>query len=220
MIEKAESLVRRMRWKAFFFLNPQCKPDSKETYGFKTNKPAPYIAELKPFEDDLYNMIANIKTIPVKSDFQSNLNDDIKNIKQAPEVFVPADKSRNYYKVDKNQHSKILNSSVTKSYKKAPKGTYDKINQEAKDIASDLDLDDRIECMAEKTAFISLKDHKQNFANNPTCRLLNPTKSEIGHISKQKLDKIISRVKHLTNVNQWKSTHRCYKLVQINQRQT
>ena len=30
--------------------------------------------------------------------------------------------------------------------------------------------------------FISLKDHKENFENNPKCRLLNPAKSDSGKL--------------------------------------
>ena len=32
--------------------------------------------------------------------------------------------------------------------------------------------------------FITLKDHKENFANKPTVRLINPAKNEIGRLSK------------------------------------
>ena len=54
--------------------------------------------------------------------------------------------------------------------------------------------------------FITLKDHKPNFRNNPTCRLINPTKPEIGKISKQILEKINTDVKTATKLNQWKNT--------------
>ena len=206
MLEKTESFVQRMRWKAFFFLNPDCKPAKKETYGFKTSKPTPFISEMKSFEDGLYDMISKIKTKPTESEFQTKLRKDITQIKQSKDIFVPADKTRNFYKVSSDQYSKFLNESTTKTYKKAPKNTYDNINKEARDIASDLELDDRIEIMAERKAFISLKDHKTSFANKPSCRLINPAKSEIGLISKQKLEKVISNVKRKTQVNQWKST--------------
>ena len=39
-----------------------------------------------------------------------------------------------------------------------------------------------MDTMANKDAFITLKDLKLNFANEPTCRLIDPTKSEIGRI--------------------------------------
>ena len=73
-------------------------------------------------------------------------------------------------------------------------------------IATKLELDDRIDVTAQKQAFITLKDHKPNFRNNPTCRLINPTKPEIGKISKQILEKINTDVKTATKLNQWKNT--------------
>ena len=109
-------------------------------------------------------------------------------------------------KVSKDQYSDLLTSSVTKAYKKAPKDSYTNVNLEANSIASDLGLEDRIEAMANRSAFVTLKDHKTNFDNNPTCRLNNPAKSEIGLISKTLLDNIIIAVKKSTKVNQWKST--------------
>ena len=45
-----------------------------------------------------------------------------------------------------------------------------------------LGIDDRVDATADKDAFITLKDHKPNFANKPTCRLINPTKSEIDEV--------------------------------------
>ena len=67
-------------------------------------------------------------------------------------------------------------------------------------------MDDRIYKTSKKEAFITLKDHKPNFNNKPTCRLLNPTKPEIRKISKQKIAKIVKIVKEKTNFNQWKNT--------------
>jgi len=63
--------------------------------------------------------------------------------------------------------------------------------------------------MAERQAFITLKDHKNNFENKPTCRLINPAKSEIVRISKQileDLENINTTVRHKTGLNQWKSS--------------
>ena len=39
----------------------------------------------------------------------------------------------------------------------------------------------------------TLKDHKENFLNNPTVRLKNPAKNELGRISKARLDNINKR---------------------------
>ena len=42
------------------------------------------------------------------------------------------------------------------------------------------------------------------FANHPTCRLINPAKSELGKVSKQILDNINSKIRKMTKLNQWK----------------
>ena len=55
--------------------------------------------------------------------------------------------------------------------------------------------------------FINLKDHKPNFLSNPKTRLLNPTKNELGKISKVILDKINLNLQNATNVNQWKNNN-------------
>ena len=62
------------------------------------------------------------------------------------------------------------------------------INCKTKAIAEKLELADRIDILDSKPAYISLKDHKENFRNHPTCRLINQCKSQIGLISKQILD--------------------------------
>ena len=63
-----------------------------------------------------------------------------------------------------------------------------------------------IEKLAKKEAFITLKDHKPTFSDHPTCRLINPTKSEIGVISKQILDEINTSIINSTRINRWKNT--------------
>ena len=80
------------------------------------------------------------------------------------------------------------------------------IDSEAKTIAQELNIDDRTEQIAKQQAFITLKDHKDNFANHPTCRLINPAKSELGKVSKQILDNVNSTIRKATKLNQWKNT--------------
>ena len=60
--------------------------------------------------------------------------------------------------------------------------------------------------MSRKQAFISLKDHKENFLNNPKCRLINPAKSDLGFVSKTILDRINNSIRSKANVNQWRNT--------------
>ena len=51
-----------------------------------------------------------------------------------------------------------------------------------------------------------LKDHKSNFQNNPTVRLLNPAKKELSRISKTILGKINVNLCNSLHLNQWKNT--------------
>ena len=83
---------------------------------------------------------------------------------------------------------------------------YNDINREAKELASKLDIADKVECTAKTEAFVTLKDHKEDFNSNPKCRLINPAKSELGKVSKRIIEKINEEVKSLSNVNQWKNT--------------
>jgi hypothetical protein len=108
--------------------------------------------------------------------------------------------------MDSPTYNKLLQKNITKTYKKITPDTVSSINNEAKDIATKLNLADRINITAEREAFITLKDHKPNFKNNPTCRLINPAKSEIGKVSKQLLDRINQKVIASIGVNQWKNT--------------
>ena len=48
----------------------------------------------------------------------------------------------------------------------------------------------RMETNEEGNSLIAIKDHKENFNNHPTVRLISPAKNELGRISKLKLDKI------------------------------
>ena len=60
--------------------------------------------------------------------------------------------------------------------------------------------------MQENEAFIRIKDHKEGFPHHVSCRLLNPSKTNIGRISKVLLDKINSALLSSTKISQWKNT--------------
>ena len=127
---------------------------------------------------------------------------DIKKIKSNNKVFVPADKSRNIYKLENDEYSKLLKENVTKTYKKSNFNKVRNINNEAKQITRTLPIADRIEKLHETEAYITIKDHKDYFPNKVSCRLINPCKSSIGKISKVILDRINTAVRPNTNVNQ------------------
>lgn len=206
LIEKTEHFLRRMRWKAFFFLNPDASTSSKDTFGFKSTKNPPPVDELKEFEDDMLKMIQSTKFKEVNSPFLNKLKNDTKHIKKETKLLIAADKTTNFYKLEPSKYNDLLEQNITKSYKKAAPNTVRDIHKENKKIAMKLGIDDRVDTTADKEAFITLKDHKPNFNNKPACRLINPTKSEIGKISKGILDRINSKVTTASGFNQWKNS--------------
>ena len=127
-------------------------------------------------------------------------------MKNEPELLIAADKTTNFYKLEPPIYNDLLEKNITKSYKKALPETTQAIHKENKDIATKLGIDDRVDTTVEKDVFMTLKDYKPNFANKPTCRLINPTKSEIGKVSKKTLYRINSTIAKKRNFNQWKNT--------------
>ena len=67
------------------------------------------------------------------------------------------------FKLPPQCYKKLLHGDITKSYKKSPTRLEKYINWEAKEIAAEIKLIDRIKCIAEAPAYITLKDHKDNF---------------------------------------------------------
>ena len=108
--------------------------------------------------------------------------------------------------MSKENYNKLFHDNITKTYKKTDSSMKDKIDKVAANIAKSFHIQDRVEPYAERKAFITLKDHKDNFRSNTKCRLLNPSKSEIGSITKSFLERIISDAKRSTKVNQWRET--------------
>ena len=90
----------------------------KETFGFKTKNCPPSIEELKTFEEGMINIIQNIKFKDTKFQFQKRLNEDIKSVKNDNRLFVKADKSTNFYKLDTTKYNKLLEANITKTYTK------------------------------------------------------------------------------------------------------
>ena len=141
-----------------------------------------------------------------KNSFQKKLCADITEIKNSRNIYVFADKTNNVYRMSTSEHNELLKENVTKTYKKAPEKLQKSINLEAKSIATNLKLSDRIEKLAEAPAYITLKDHKENFRSKPSCQLINPSKNKIGKISKIVLEKINKKLLKELDFNQWRNT--------------
>ena len=206
LISSVEKFIKNLKWRSHHYLNPAQQTANKKTFGFNSTCPPPKVDELDNLQNMLYDLIINIKFRKHSSQFQNKLKDDIKEIVKEKRMFIPADKTTNFYKVTKEKHTELLEKSINKEYKKADGNVVKDINKVDKKIATELDLEDRIYSTSERQCFVTLKDHKTNFQNSPSCRLLNPTKTEIGRISKQILEKIVATVREKTKFNQWKNT--------------
>ena len=76
---------------------------------------------------------------------------DKKKIKSSTNIFVPADKTRNYYEMQPSHYTKLLTENVTKSYKYAQEHIATNIAEEFKDIVDELKLSNRTDPIAETT---------------------------------------------------------------------
>ena len=127
-------------------------------------------------------------------------------IENSKNVIVFADKSSNIYKMDPEKYKKMLKENVTEGYKKAPNQKIDQINQEASLIIARKSIKGKIPALEEKTAFVTIKDHKKNFPKKIDCMLINPSKSFLGKVSKRILDEINEAIRNNNRTNQWQNT--------------
>ena len=212
LIGKVESVLKRMRWRAFYYLKSGTDTDDEQStanyYGLDSRKSPPHVEELSAFEDSLAKLVKSVSFRKTRDRFQDTLKKDIAFIKSSKSVFVLADKTRNLYELGRDQYEKLLTENVTKHYRTAGEGAYDDINEEARDIADRIgrDLGKRMDIMAKNNAYITLKDHKDNFAHSLPCRLINPAKSEMGIVSKRILEDIGRKLKEKLDVTMWKSS--------------
>ena len=164
------------------------------------------VNELTNFENDIQVMIKNISYKRWNNPVQAQLKKYKDNINSSNKILVPADKWCNMYKLGKDVYDKLLTENITKINKKWSRTKVNKINYNAKRIAEDVSLEDCVEKIYENEAYITIKDHKKDFPNKILCRLINLSKSDIGRISKQILDKINLKLTSDTKVNQWKNS--------------
>ena len=74
-------------------------------------------------------------------------------------------KSRNIYKLENDQYCKLLKENATKIYKKFNFNKVGNINNKVKKFTENLQVADRIDKLQEKEAYITIKDHKDDFPN-------------------------------------------------------
>ena len=204
MMEKVEYFITRSRWKAYSFDRKEHSVNNMN-FGFKSNFTRSQYEALSSFESDLYNMIRSINFKPLRNDLEKKLTKVINNINSSESLLIFAGKVTNLYEVTPEQYKTILTNNVTKTYQKAERSTQITIDREVKTISKTLQPEKRMERYAERTVFISLKYHQENFKHNTKCRLINPSKGEIGVVSKRFLEEINIKLNNHLCYNQWRN---------------
>ena len=102
---KIELVIKRTRWKAFFYEQGSNK-FIPENYGLKSLNWPPNIKDMTNFENDLINLPKTIKFHVTNSSFQQQLTEDIKIIKNTKATLTFADKTSNLYKLPKRNSTK------------------------------------------------------------------------------------------------------------------
>ena len=208
LINSIETLCREMEWAANIYLNPRSKT-TKNTFNFRSIKNPPKVKELVKFKNDMLKIVKNVQFKNRNNKFQRKLHDDVIKIRNNNNVIVHADKTSNLYEVEPSTHKKLVQKEVNQEYKKETFKNIQKINTAHKAIVNDLYLQDRVFRTTERECFISFKDHKGDFSNNPKSRLLNPMKPEVGRISHLLLKDIVEIVREKTKLSQWKNVYSC-----------
>ena len=117
MISKTENFVSRIRWATDVFLNQDKYKHSKDNYGYKSTHTAPTSLLLKPFEDELYDLIANLEFNEYRSAFQNKMAAAVSHINISEKVFLFGEKTTNIYEVSTESYEKLLTDNITKDYK-------------------------------------------------------------------------------------------------------
>ena len=205
---------KKMRWKVHRINNPgRVARESKNTYGFPTVEAPPMLKAdlpttkaLKEFQTGMVVLIKDISFNSNTNEHQVKLKQDILKIRSEKRVYMAADKTSNMYLVKPKKYNELLNKSVQNEYKKSSAAYALSKEKSELELAKNLELNDRVHRSAQRNCFVTLKDHKPSFRANPQCRLLNPSKPELGKVAKQMLERINSELRKKTNLKQWRRT--------------
>ena len=135
LLDKIRNFCRRIRIKIYFCTDEEYNTniiEKKETYGFKSKFMPKLTDELKEFENEMFNLVKQVKFRKINDTFQNKLTNDLKMINKTKNIIVPADKTTNFYKIPKKEYNNLLLKSIRKEYKKSDKNIVNNINKEAK----------------------------------------------------------------------------------------
>ena len=179
----------------------------KETWGFPTQNSAPGpFPLLDKFKERFANLINSIEFKPNTNEFQKKIRKDISRIDKNKNLLIAADKTTNFYEMKPKDYEKLARDNITKQYKRSSMEAFNQVNREDGVITNDLDIANRVFTTTPRESVILLKDTKENFRNNPEVRIINPTKQELGKVSKKIVEQIVEHIKRVTGLNLFLNT--------------
>ena len=220
LVLQTEKFLKRLRWRVFFALQMQQENgfssssseksedlcNNKETYGYKSENVAPPIEELRAFEKAVLELISKVQFSDYCSEFQNSMKSDLEKMKNMETVIVASDKTKNFYKMSKESYDKLLLENITNEYEKTTNHIVENNDKRSAELARKICLEDRMETYSMNEAYITLKDHKQQFPSRVSCRLINPAKGDIGRVACKILQNINAEIRRKTKLEQWRST--------------
>ena len=222
-INSIETFYSKASWRLEKHLHPEKFQSRKKKFGFPSLKNPPKLKQLESLKADLIDLARNLQFRRRYNPFQNQLRNEVNSIKEDPNIILSADKTSNHYRVTPQEHQNLVKKEVTSEYKKAPKKHLDKVHKAHKAIVEELEIEDRVFQNVKRECFVSVKDHKPDFPNNPKCRLLNPFKVETGKVSHQILKTAVNVIRQQSQLNQWGNTYECiewFKKIANNGRQS
>ena len=89
MYHQTAKFINRMRWKVFFLDRDEAtQPPDELANIYNSRRSAPESDKLKPFENDQYEIIINLKFSKIRSKYQNTLNKYIENLLSKKMVIV------------------------------------------------------------------------------------------------------------------------------------
>ena len=206
LTDKTEMVIKRMRWKVLCNSKKETNDIKTEWYEFKSSKIPKQVKELITFENDLIALVQNIGFRKTRNRFQKKIRKDIQLIKSSDKTVTFADETIKLKCLTKVEYDHMINNAITSKCNKVSNNIKKQINIDGKQILKNREVLNRLEKNGENNSFITLKDHKENFNNNQTVRLINPAKNEMGRISKAVLDTANKIIREAMNLNQSRNT--------------
>ena len=130
-------------------------------------------------------LVQNIRFRKTRNHFQKKIKKDIQLIKSSDKTVTFADKTTNLYRLKKAEYDHMINNAINSKYKKTKNNKKKQINNGGKKILRNREVLNRLEINGKNNTFITLKDYKENFNNNPTVTLINRQKTNWGILARQ-----------------------------------